>query len=85
MFDYTQNSQATKLIECEITGLPFMPSSKKDLHISFVAKFWSKVDRIGTKMNVGHGLVSLRKTDMVFTAKEGQKLRPILPIGYRTC
>lgn len=34
-----------KLIECEITGLPFMPSSKKDLHISFVAKFWSKVDR----------------------------------------
>ena len=45
MFDYTQNSQATKLIECEITGLLFMPITKKDRHISFAAQFWSKVDR----------------------------------------
>jgi len=50
MFDYTQNSQATKLIECEFTGLPFMPTSKKDLHISFAARFWSKVD-INTDKN----------------------------------
>jgi hypothetical protein len=84
MFDHTRNSQATKFVECEITGFLFIPKNKKDRHVSFVAKFWSKVDRTKDKDECWPWNGGTDKDGYGVFSPPKKKLRPIRPTGYRT-